>query len=247
MDVDVAFFTAVVAAVVAGLVRGFTGFGAALVFIPVASAAFGPAPAIAALLIMDSVLTMPMVVGAVRQCRWPIVLPTAIAAMMTAPFGAHVLATGDPVVLRWGLSAVVVALLALVASGWRYEREPPTPVSAGVGAVAGFLGGFGQVSGPPVIALWVSGPHPAAMIRANMLVFFALTTVSSFAAYLWNGLFTSRVFWLIAVLTPAYALALFAGAWLFARTAGRGYRKLAYVVIAIAAITSVPALDAWLR
>jgi uncharacterized membrane protein YfcA len=247
MDVDVALFTTVAAAVVAGLVRGFTGFGAALILIPVASAAYGPVTATPALLIMDAVLTLPMVIGALRECRWPMVLPTAIAAMITAPFGAYVLTTGNPITLRWGLSAVVVALLALVMSGWRYKREPPTTVSASVGAVAGFLGGFGQVSGPPVIALWVSGPHPAAMIRANMLAFFALISVSSFAAYLWNGLFTIQVFQLIVVMTPAYALALFVGARLFGHTAGRGYRQLAYVVIALAAVTSVPAFDTWLR
>jgi uncharacterized protein len=247
MDFDTAFFTAMAAAVAAGLVRGFTGFGAALIFMPVASAAFGPVNATAAFLVMDELLTLPMLVSAVRHCRWPIVLPTAMAAVVAAPFGAYVLATGDPVVLRWGLSAVVVLLLLLVASGWRYHREPSVPVSAGVGIVSGLLGGFGQVSGPPVIALWVSGPHPAMIIRANMFVFFGLISVSSFAAYLWNGFFTTRVFWLIAALTPAYALALFVGARLFGHSGGTGYRQLAYGVIAIAAITSVPAFDGLLR
>jgi uncharacterized membrane protein YfcA len=240
-------FTALAAVTVAGLVRGFTGFGAALIFMPVASAAFGPVTATAAFLVIDEVLTLPMLVSAVRHCRWPIVLPTALAAMVTTPFGAYVLATGDPAALRWGLCVVVVVLLGLVVSGWRYRREPSLPLSAGVGSLAGLLGGFGQVSGPPVITLWVSGPHPAFIIRSNMFVFFALISISSFTAYLWNGFFTMDVLWLIVALTPAYGLSLFVGARLFGHTGGTGYRQLAYGVIAIAAITSVPAFDGLLR
>jgi uncharacterized protein len=188
-----------------------------------------------------------MAIRAIPACRWPIVLPTAIAAMVTAPIGAYLLTSTDAVTLRWAICAVVVLLLVLIASGWRYHGEPKAVASVGVGAIAGLLGGIGQVSGPPVIAFWVSGPHSAHIIRANMFVFFALISLSSAAAYLWNGLFTAEIAWLIAVLTPTYAMALYAGSHVFGRYTGRGYRPLAYVVIALAAITSVPALDAILR
>ncbi len=59
-----AFLVTVAAAVVAALVRGFAGFGAALIFVPVASAAYGPTVAAPTLLIVDFVLTLPFFVGA---------------------------------------------------------------------------------------------------------------------------------------------------------------------------------------
>jgi len=247
MTFDASFALAVFAAFVAGLVRGFSGFGGALIFIPVVGALYGPRVAAPTFLILDFILTLPMSLRAMPGCRWPIVLPTAIAAIATAPLGAYLLASGDPVTLRWAICVVVVLLLGLLASGWRYHGEPKTATSLGVGGVAGLLGGIGQISGPPVIAFWVSGPHRPETIRANMLVFFMVISLSSAAAYLWNGLFVAEIAWLVLVLVPTYALALWFGSHVFGRLAGRGYRPLAYAIIALAAITSVPALDGILR
>ncbi len=238
-----AFLITIAATMIAGLVRGFSGFGAALTFVPIASAAYGPAVAAPTLLIVDFVMTSPLFLRSVRHAQWKTVLPTVLAATAISPVGAWALATGNPTVLRWVISIVTLLLVALLASGWRYKWEPTVPMSIGVGGIAGFLSGFAQIGGPPVIAFWTSGPHPPATIRANMFVFFALITVASFSAYLWNGLFTTAVVQLVIAVAPVYALALYAGSHLFGRLAGAGYRPLAYAVVALAAITGSPALD----
>ena len=46
---------------------------------------------------------------------------------------------------------------------------------------------------------------------------------------------------------PAYGLALYVGSRIFGRTAGAGYRPLAYAAVALAAITSLPLFDGLLR
>ncbi|CAN5208857.1 sulfite exporter TauE/SafE family protein [soil metagenome] len=227
--------------------RGFTGFGAALIFMPLASTVFDPKLAAAALLVVDDVLTLPLALAALRVCRWRTVLPAAAAAMATSPLGAWLLARGDPIALRWTISAIVLAMLARILSGLRYHGNPRTEASAAVGAVAGLLGGVSQVSGPPVIAFWMSGPFPLATVRANLLVFFALASFSSFAAYLWYGFFPSDALWLMLLVTPVFAVALFAGARLFRVSQGAAYRPVAYIVIAVAAVTSMPVFDGVLR
>ena len=253
MSLDPAFFTTsaflvtVAAAAIAALVRGFTGFGAALIFVPVASAAYGPTVAAPTLLIVDFVLTLPFFFKGLGHCRWPTVLPAAIAAMALSPIGAWALVIGNQITLRWAISLAILALVGLVVSGWRYRSEPAIPVSASVGAVAGFLSGFAQIGGPPMIALWVSGPLPPKTIRANMFVFFSLITLASFTAYLVNGLFTPAVLRLGVAIAPVYGLALYVGSHVFGRSAGAGYRPLAYVTVAAAAITSLPLFDGLLR
>ncbi len=253
MSFDPAFFTTpaflmtLAAAVAAALVRGFAGFGAALIFVPIASAAYGPTIAAPTLLLVDFVMTFPYFLGGIRRCRWPTVLPTALAAMLLSPLGAWALAVGDRTMLRWAISIAILLLVALIASGWRYRSEPTVPVSAGVGAIAGFLGGFAQISGPPVIALWVSGPLPARTIRANMFVFFTVITIASFTAYWVNGFFTADVLHLSVAVAPAFGVALFVGARIFGRLAGAGYRPIAYAAVALSAITSLPLFDGVLR
>ena len=51
-------------ALVAGLARGFSAFGAALIFMPLGSAILGPRLAAAVLLLADGIATLPLVPGA---------------------------------------------------------------------------------------------------------------------------------------------------------------------------------------
>ncbi len=211
MEFTPALLAALVAVVAGGFLRGFAGFGGALIFIPVVSAAFGPQYAAPVFLAMDYALTLPMVIRSIGVCRWSTVLPAALAGMVTAPLGAWLLANGDPVTLRWIICTLVILLLGLIISGWRYHGQPRPAVSVGVGGVAGIFGGIGQVSGPAVIAFWMSGPFPVAVIRANIFCFFGLVSLSSIAAYFWNGLFTIEKLKLTLILMPVYATTLFLG------------------------------------
>jgi len=247
LPLDPALIAAMLAAVVGGFVRGFTGFGGALIYVPVVSAVAGPQIAAPTFLIVDYILTLPMAVRSIRICRWHTVIPAAIAAVIATPFGAWLLATGDPIVLRWIICVVVILFLALIVSGWRYHGDPPTAASAGIGGISGLFAGIGQISGPPVIALWVSGSAPLTIIRANMFCFFGLLGLSSFAAYFWRGLFTAETLSYLAVLAPLYGGTLFLGGWAFARTKGASYRPVTYVLVAFAALSSMPIFDGLLR
>ncbi|PTW59672.1 hypothetical protein C8N35_10654 [Breoghania corrubedonensis] len=235
------------AAAVGGAVRGFAGFGGAMVFMPVASAVIDPRIAAAAFLVMDDIVALPMAFKAVRICDWRTILPAVVAAMLTVPLGAYVLAHSDPQLLRWGISLLVLCLLVLLISGWRYKGRPTMPISFGVGMTSGFLSGASQIAGPPVIAFWMSGPSQAQVIRANLIVYFAIASLGAFAAFWWNGFFTMDVARLLVVIMPANAVALFLGTRAFAFASEKTFRRVAYALIAIAAIGSLPALDGVLR
>lgn len=247
MEFSPGLVAAFLAAFIGGFVRGFTGFGGALIFIPVASAFVGPQLAAPIFLAMDYALTLPMAIRALPVCRWPTVLPAAIAAVITTPVGAWLLATGDSLTLRWIICLLVILLLGLIVSGWRYHGKPNTAASLGVGGIAGLFGGIGQVSGPPVIAYWMSGADPVETIRANMFAFFVLLGLSSFAAYFWYGFYTADGLTLILVLAPIYAAALFLGSRIFAYSQGANYRPIVYGLVAFAALSSMPAFDGIFR
>lgn len=246
MTLDPALIWACAAAVVAGTTRGFSGFGGALIFVPLVSAAFGPEVAAPVLLVVDSLFTAPMVGKALRQVVWRELAPLAVAAMVTAPLGVYALKHADPVALRWVLAGVALALLALLMSGWRYRGRPVLGISVLVGLVAGVFGGAAQMSGPAVVAYWLGGPTPAAQVRANLFGFFALATLSSAVAYAYAGLFTMEVGRLAVVLGPLYAIGLFGGAWAFRVASDAHYRLAAYAVIALAALASLPLFDGML-
>jgi uncharacterized membrane protein YfcA len=231
----------------AGLVRGFAGFGAGLIVMPVMSALIDPRLAAATFLVTDSVLTLPMIPSAVRTCSRPTVLPAAIGALAFAPIGAFLLVHADPLILRWGISVLILLMLGLLVSGWRYHGAPFWPASVSVGALAGFLGGVAQVSGPPVVTYWMAGPAPAGVIRANLISFFFIATIGSVISYVVGGLFTLEALTYILTLAPVFAIAVFVGTRAFRFAGERTFRMIAYGLIAVSALTSLPILDPFLR
>jgi len=227
-------------ALVAGLARGFSGFGAALIFIPLVSAALGPRVAAPLLMLVDNAAALPLIPAAWRTADRREVASLLAGALAGTPAGAWLLLHLDPQALRWGMCALALAMLALLASGWRYHGRPALPLSLGVGAASGLLSGAAQMGGPPVVAYWLGGAIPAARVRANIVLFFAASGVISAATYLLGGLLTEEVLALAALAAVPYGLGLWAGARLFGRASEATFRRACFVLIALAALLGLP-------
>lgn len=242
---DLAFLIA--AALAAGLARGFSGFGSALIFVPLASAVVGPQVAVPLLLVVDGVMTLGLIPGAVRRADRRDVLIMACGAVFGVPAGIYLLMNLDALILRWAIVAVVVLLLALLLSGWRYHGRPKAPLTVFVGLVAGLFSGVAQIGGPPVIAYWLGGAIPAVTVRANIILYFAISAVLSAVGYVWSGLITVQILILAAVVAPLYGLGVWLGSRMFGLASERTFRHICYMMIAFAALVSMPILDDFLR
>ena len=241
------FVAAVLISVLAGLVRGFSGFGSALIYIPLVSAVYEPRIAAATLLLIDFVSSLPFSIREFPRCNWREVAPITIVAAIMSPIGTLALIFADPVLLRWVISALVLVLLAVLASGWRYHGKPTLPAMAAVGAVSGLGSGAVQIAGPPVIIFWLSGREKAPTVRANLMVFFILISVASFASYLAQGLIAHDVVVLSLLLGVPYLVALWAGVRFFHLASDTTYRRIAYGIVAVSALVSVPLFDNFIR
>lgn len=233
--------------ILTGLVRGFSGFGSALIYIPLMAAIYEPRVAAVTLLITDFIASAPFTVSQTRRCNWREVAPLSIASALTIPLGVLALQYLDPVILRWFAVILVVTLLAVLMSGWRYHVEPSVPHSIGVGLIAGFGAGALQIGGPAAIIYWLGGPNSAAVIRANLMVFFTATQLVAFPLYYFRGLFTPDVLILSLVLGPLFIVSMAIGAWMFRGAAEQTYRRAAYLIVALSALVSLPLFDELFR
>ena len=234
-------------ALVAGLVRGFAGFGAGMIYIPVAASAFDPRVAAGTLFIIDTIIIIPLVIRATGHVAWREIAPLGLGAMIAVPAGVAVLIHVDPVPIRWGLSAAILASIVVLASGWRYRGPERLPLSVAMGGLSGFMSGVAQLPAPPVLIYWLGRDTPAQRLRANAIVFFCFTTVAAGIAYAASGLFTAEVAARSAVLLPVYGVAIFAGSRFFGRTSEANYRRIAYGLIVFVALATLPAFDGLVR
>ncbi len=234
-------------AFVAALARGFSGFGGALIFVPLVSAVFSPQVAAPILMLVDGVLQLTLMKNAWRIGARREVGIMALGALAGIPLGVLALKHLDPVQLRWGISGLTVAMLALLMSGWRYHGQPRRPLTAGVGFLSGLLSGAIQAGGPPVVAYWLGGGNAAATMRANIILFFFCTSIASGLTYLAAGLLDAGIVILALAAMPGYALGLFIGTRMFRLASERSFRRACYLLIAAAALVSLPVLDSILR
>jgi uncharacterized protein len=221
------FAVEVVVAVVAGLVRGFSGFGAALVMAPGFTLVMAPRDAVAVTILLNVSTLTQLLVPALRQTRWRDVAPMGAAGMMAIPFGAIILTTLDGAVIRRAIGALVLGFSLVLLAGWRYRGERTQPANLAVGAVGGLLTGATGFGGPPLILYFLAGDRPMAENRAGFISYFAMTQAVTVPVFLWQGLLSWDLVWRTALLVPPYFVATTIGARLFRHTSERAVRLIA--------------------
>ena len=231
-----------------GLSRGFSGFGAALVFVPFAAAAVGPRDAIPVLALMECVACLAFLPGAWRHAVRRDAATMSAGAVLGVPLGALILANSDPLVLRWSLCALVLLAVVVLGSGWRWHGKARPSLTVTVGAVGGVMSGAAMLGGVPPATYWLGAAGAdARTVRANMNLYFAALTAIVTAAFAWQGLIGWRTFWFALAAGPAYGSGLWAGSRLFWLASDRVFRVVAYGMILASAIFGLPLWDGMLR
>jgi len=218
-------------AVAAGVVRGITGFGGAMVMTPPLALLFGPAHAVAVALLLESVAAAPMLVHTLRQVRWHVVGPILGAACATVPIGAYVLLSADPQALRRAIAGFVIGFSLLLLRGWRYAGRQRLGTSLGLGALSGAMMGATSVGGPPVILYLLSGPDSVDTTRANLALYVCVTSLAAVAALWAGGAFAGQAAWTGLALAPGYCGGLLAGARAFARFNDARFRQFTLLLL----------------
>jgi uncharacterized protein len=240
---DGRFIAVVAIAVIGGLVRGFSGFGSALIYMPLISVLYGPKVAAPTLLLIDTICSLPFTVHAAPQCNPREVAWVSLAGFVFLPIGVMALVYIDAILLRWFIVALVLLALVALISGWRYHGRPTVPASLATGAIAGFGGGAVQIAAPPLLIFWLSGANNAATVRANIMVYFVPQALLAMVMYYWSALFTGETIVLSILLGLPFAVAMTTGVYSFHGSSEMLYRRVAYVIIALAGIVSMPVFD----
>jgi uncharacterized protein len=238
---------ALVATFLAGLARGFSGFGSGLIYMPIASAALGPRVAVASLLVFDFLVTGVPVLRRIREIELHGLVPIAIGISLFTPLGGWLAAHGDPVVIRWCLSTVVFIAIALLTAGLKWHGRETLPVSIAVGALSGVLGGMAALSGIVVVIYWLARDIAPDALRRNMFTLMLLTVVVQAATYALNGMLTQQVFVISVLMLLPYVAGTWIGSMAFPLASPRTFRKIVYVMILFSGVIGLPVFDPLFR
>lgn len=232
-----------IAAVAAGIVRGFSGFGTAMVFLPVAGQVLNPVAALVALTVMDLFGPLPNVPRALRDAHRGDVLRLCAGLVVALPVGLLVLTSVAPELFRYGVSVISLLLLVLLMLGWRYRGVLRARMIYGTGMLGGFLFGAVGLPGPPVIMIYMAAPLPAPVVRANLMLFLLGADVLMVAMLGISGRLEVPAIWTGVLVTLPYLAGNILGGWLFRPDYERFYSWAAYLIIAFSALSGLPLLD----
>lgn len=227
---------AVLIGAIAGVIRGITGFGGAMVMSPPLALLLGPLVTVPVVLLLESVAAAPMLVQLRHLVRWRVIGPIIAMACLTVPLGAYVLVTADPLVMRRVIAGVVIVFSLLLLRGWRFAGKHRLATGLGLGAVSGTMVGATSMGGPPVILYLLAGPDPIDTTRANLTYFVGAISLAGVAVLALNGVLGAQGLRLALLLAPGYYLGMVAGTRLFSRFNDTRFRRFTlFFMLAVAA------------
>lgn len=239
LAVDARLAVVCTAVLLGGFIRGFTGFGAALVIVPVLSLAYEPRLSVVAMTVMGIPTLFQLLPEAIRSSERRIVIPTSLAILAATPFGTWLLVAISPPVMKIAISGLVLAMVAMLARGWRLGGHVSMPVLLSAGMAGGVIQGAAGIGGPPVVAIALSRPGPAVQQRGNVLALMTAISLSSLLPQLYFGLFTRPAILLGLFLLPFYGAAILLGSRYFAAGGQKHFRRAALATLAAVGIATL--------
>src|SRR3979490_750468 len=145
----IGLWTAIGVTLIAGLMRGFAGFGSAMLMAPIFAILFGSADMVVTVGAIEMVVSVHLFPQVRRNADWRTLAPMSIAACAAMPLGVWLLASVDKGTIVTAVSAVIVAFVVLMWTGWKYTGRRSTTATVVVGAVSGAMMATTRGGGPP--------------------------------------------------------------------------------------------------
>jgi uncharacterized membrane protein YfcA len=227
---------------VAALAQAVTGFGFALVAVPLLALAIDPRAAVVTAGLAGLGATLLALVRQQAHVNWRTAGILLGCASVGLPLGLLILRFAPVRALSVLIAVTVLCCTVLV---WRRTRlrHPGRFTLAAVGVLVGTLSTATGTSGPPLVALFQGLGFERHTFRATLAAVFSGTGIVSVAGFVAAGVVTPHLVWLGLVGLPAVGVGWTIGDRLFDRIDAARFRVVVIVaLIATAAVTLARAI-----
>ncbi len=223
----------------ASFVQGTSGFGSALIAMPLLIMVLPARTATPLCVLMGSIITVDLTIRLRRYVAWGTVLLLSAGCMPGIAAGVYLLGNSDNIIMRrlLGLVLASYSVYALFIRLPRITLHPGWGVAAGF--TAGALGASLSTGGPPAIVYCTLKGWGRDRFKATLSAFFLVTSLFTITAHWSAGFTTPAVLNLFAVsLLPVLAGTWF-GTAVYNRISDRGYVKILLVLLLAAGLLLV--------
>jgi uncharacterized membrane protein YfcA len=220
---------------IAAFVRGYSGFGFAALVISSAALVTNPLHFVPVVLLADLIMSAQQWASIRRDVDWHRVAMLFAGSALGVPLGLWALTSIPEDAARATIALYVLAMCALLASGWSIRHRATTPETFGTGLLSGAANGAG-VGGLPVAALFAAQALPAVVFRATLIAYFTLLDLWTVPLMWARGMVTGDTILAVALTLPIFALGIWLGGRRFLHADPQDFRRFAIGLLASLAL-----------
>ena len=211
-----AVVAALLAAFGSAFVRGLTGFGMAILIVPVLALALSPVDAVLLTNFLSVFIGMSEIRRLLRSAEKSAWIIIALVAV-TTPVGLYLLSITSPAIARVVIAFIALSAFVAILLPRRGALDHHPATTGGVGILSGLMTGYAGMPGPPVVPYYVGRDIPRETAKASMLLIFTCASSTG----LISGAAIGVLDWSLLLFAVLLFPAVLAGNWLGNRASGR--------------------------
>ena len=239
--------TGLVVVFLAGVVRGFSGFGFSALCVAALSLFVSPARVVPPIFVLEILASVSLLRGAWPCVDWRWMAWLALGNVVFIPFGVWVLAFVPEGPLRLLIGSMLLVAALASRRDMRLALAPTPLVGLAIGVVSGFFNGVAAIGGMAVAVVFNAARMEPQRLRATLIVLFLGTDLYALAwagflpagAQSDNALLGRETFLWAACLLPAMLAGVWVGQRSFAGVAPQQFRRHVLNLLALVALVTV--------
>lgn len=243
MEMNIILFLAGLAVFTAYFIKGFSGFGPALVLIPSLTLLFNAETAISASTYFDIIGGIILFISVRKSIDWKFVIPITLLLFIGAYFGANLLETISTQLLEKIIGYGLILFSGIMIFQKQNEDNEPAKqskfkrlMSFPIALLGGFSGGMIGISGP-LLVIYMKFNYKKSYFRTQLIAVFAFGAIWRFALYRMHHISFDMDLVLIVILTVIMLIGLWVGQHLHFKVNERNFTRIIALILLIPAVS----------
>jgi uncharacterized membrane protein YfcA len=224
---------------VAGFVRGYSGFGYAMVATLSLSLVLSPVEVVPVLFLLSIVSSAWLLPGAWKDIHWRSLSWLSIGALIGTPVGIYLLSSVSSRPMRAGTAIVVIAFVIILWRGFSLKKMPGIPMMVFTGMISGLLNGSAAIGGPPAILFYFSFDSGVELKRASLIAYLTEISIIGLCMGAAKGLVTLKTLFLSGIFLIPFLLGIGIGSLYFKRSDHDSFRSKVLTLLILLSLAAL--------
>ena len=219
--------------------RGFLGFGAALLIVPVLTLIVTPVEAVVIFVLMEIPNVIYLMPSALREFELRRISFMILGMLIGIPAGSYILVSVDSNSIKLAISTVVLLLVVMLASGWKIKGKIGPHIMLLTGIIGGTMHGSVGLGGPPFVTILLSRIRNPLKTRANIVMVLNCLSIFTAISLLSYGTINTELLVASCVAAPIYILCTATGSHYFRGRGNEYFKKVALIILAFISLSII--------